>query len=1052
MATATRTTEVPEEPSSSAPETGERGEGQDVLVEPSQAPAVQCTSPDGGMESDSEEAETTGVRVEGPGPLEPLSELIILDDRRGTARNILEIPGAADAGGRIHQTGRTPGTSGRPCVILGMPWLKYQNRYINWEYRTVTFRDGFYNGPAEAVSIADVFGEAEADQLPPHHKTDCAIELDPEAKLPKPKTYPMTQKELAALQTEKEHEALLRQVLAKLRAVKLYAKLSKCEFHKSQLDYLGYRVSVQGIEMDPAKVQAVVNWRQPRTRKQLQSFLGFTNFYRQFIEGLAEIALPLTDLLKTKGQGETWVTQRTLKIKYCISFWGKNITCYWDLLPEMDSPSTYTLQVTEEAGRCQRDFGLTKNCVADQGERSCGIPVENLFAFYKIKLIAQNRRLRADSLEKCIHGMGIVKLSPPVLKVTAHQSHCLQLEWNLLGDELMSAAEAQYEIQYHDLVEMAWMQVNFTAVENVPVFANICGLFPFTNYSIQVRAKYLHSSASQSDGGPFWSDWSLEKFARTLPAVPSRGPAFWRKLGSPGADKKRVSVLMWKPLKPKEANGEILGYSLHSQRKGEPMRPECVTHDLQCTLLLPAREEFIFFLTAKNTVGISPPTKLVIPAFRNPEEPPPSRLPILASPAGDHSLLLQWSLPSTPKMDFILEWNKLPGKEGGNPHWQYQPENINHAVITEAIKPGNLYALKIFGLLDGRLGAFGSTQAYAKQIAPLRAPALYPTQVWKSWVELQWESLPLEERGGEIRNYTIYYKEERKDDYRTVVLDSSAHRCIINGLAPGSIVRVYLVAASEGGNTRGPMLSIRTKNYDYGEVEILLSVFCIGFIILLAGTLVCFSRHRSYVNKLRKYLWPQIPDPGKSNLATWMPQNMCLDFTSHCNEKWSHAYLGVTITDLKKVFPSQPVDPEPELFLGTQCLGESPKALQKAAPVITDGIVSREPEDQQLQKPLAAWNEVEYSRVLVVKNNHGPDETWSSPSRMWSLPNCWDLANTCPESPFSQQSWAQNLTYETFLDVRSYNRETIESTDEFPLLVSLVAMEGDLHSAERSHT
>ncbi|KAG8147610.1 hypothetical protein E2320_022515 [Naja naja] len=71
------------------------------------------------------------------------------------------------------------------------------------------------------------------------------------------------------------------------------------------------------------------------------------------------------------------------------------------------------------------------------------------------------------------------------------------------------------------------------------------------------------------------------------------------------------------PLKPKEANGEILGYNLRSQRKGELIAPECITHHLQCQLLLPAGEEFTFYLTAKNTVGISPPTKLVIPAFRN---------------------------------------------------------------------------------------------------------------------------------------------------------------------------------------------------------------------------------------------------------------------------------------------------------------------------------------------------------------------------------------------------------------------------------------------------
>ncbi|XP_070600962.1 granulocyte colony-stimulating factor receptor-like isoform X4 [Erythrolamprus reginae] len=652
------------------------------------------------------------------------------------------------------------------------------------------------------------------------------------------------------------------------------------------------------------------------------------------------------------------VMPRTLEVKYCVSFWGKNITCYWDLLPEMDFPTTYTLQVTEEAGRCQRDFGLPKNCVADPGEHWCGVPVENLFAFYKIKLIAQNQKLQADSLEKCLHGMSIVKLSAPVLNVVLPQSRCLQPQWNQPGDELISATEAQYEIRYCDLVELPCLQ----------------------------------------------------------------------------------------PLKPKEANGEILEYSLRSQRKGELPVPECITHHLQCRLLLPASEEFLFYLTAKNTVGISPPSRLMIPAFHNPEVPP-SPLSILVSSAGDHSLLLQWPLPSNPKMDFVLEWTKVAEKEGGDPHWQHQPENASQAVITEAIEPGHLYAVKVFGLLDGRLGAFGSAEAYSKQIAPLRAPALYPTQVWKSWVELQWERLPLEERGGEIQNYTLYYKEEKKDDYRDVVLDSSVHRYVIKGLTPGSTMRVYMVTANEGGSTRGSVLSIRTKNYDYGEAEILISVFCIGFIVLLAATLVCVSRHRS----LQKYLWPQIPDPRKSNLATWIPQNMCLDFTTQGNEKWSQAYLGVTVSDLIQVFPSQPENADPGLFLGKPLWPvESPKALQKVIPMAKTRTLSQEPEDQHLHKSLAAWNEVEYSQVLVIKSGQGPGQTWSASPCIWS--SCWDLAKTRPGSPFNQQFWVQNLTYETLSDVKSYKRATIGSLGEFPLLVSLVTLEGELcGSREKSH-
>lgn len=54
--------------------------------------------------------------------------------------------------------------------------------------------------------------------------------------------------------------------------------------------------------MDPGKVKAILEWEAPGTRRQLQSFLGFMNFYRQFILTFTQIALPITNVLKT-GKG-----------------------------------------------------------------------------------------------------------------------------------------------------------------------------------------------------------------------------------------------------------------------------------------------------------------------------------------------------------------------------------------------------------------------------------------------------------------------------------------------------------------------------------------------------------------------------------------------------------------------------------------------------------------------------------------------------------------------------------------------------------------------------
>lgn len=101
--------------------------------------------------------------------------------------------------------------------------------------------------------------------------------------------------------TMEEHVLLVHKGLEKLLAAKLFVKVSKCEFHRTELDYLGYRISKKRLRMNPKKVAAIMEWQTLETRKQVQSFLSFANFYCQLIPAFAHIALPLTDLLHTKG-------------------------------------------------------------------------------------------------------------------------------------------------------------------------------------------------------------------------------------------------------------------------------------------------------------------------------------------------------------------------------------------------------------------------------------------------------------------------------------------------------------------------------------------------------------------------------------------------------------------------------------------------------------------------------------------------------------------------------------------------------------------------------
>ena len=116
--------------------------------------------------------------------------------------------------------------------------------------------------------------------------------------------------------TLEEHIEQVRKVLRALQQKSLLVKLEKCEFHKQSVRFLGYILTINGIKMDPKKVEAVLNWPTPTSVKELQSFLGFANFYRRFIEGYSRITAPLTDLTRkdpdgSKHQGKqpfTWGT------------------------------------------------------------------------------------------------------------------------------------------------------------------------------------------------------------------------------------------------------------------------------------------------------------------------------------------------------------------------------------------------------------------------------------------------------------------------------------------------------------------------------------------------------------------------------------------------------------------------------------------------------------------------------------------------------------------------------------------------------------------------
>ncbi len=96
--------------------------------------------------------------------------------------------------------------------------------------------------------------------------------------------------------TKEEHRQITWEVLKTLRKHKLFLKAEKCEFEVLEMEYLGVVISEGSICMDPVKTKGILDWPVPTKKKELQSFLGFTNFYRHFIKDYSKIVKPMTQL------------------------------------------------------------------------------------------------------------------------------------------------------------------------------------------------------------------------------------------------------------------------------------------------------------------------------------------------------------------------------------------------------------------------------------------------------------------------------------------------------------------------------------------------------------------------------------------------------------------------------------------------------------------------------------------------------------------------------------------------------------------------------------
>ena len=115
----------------------------------------------------------------------------------------------------------------------------------------------------------------------------------------------------------------LNKVFEKFQKAGLKIKLSKCQFLQTHLHYLGHRISANGLEPLPEKLEAIMNLAPARNADEACQILGLLGYYRSFVPAFANITLPITSLLK-KNTPFIWSDKCQLALEYLKEIFCNN--------------------------------------------------------------------------------------------------------------------------------------------------------------------------------------------------------------------------------------------------------------------------------------------------------------------------------------------------------------------------------------------------------------------------------------------------------------------------------------------------------------------------------------------------------------------------------------------------------------------------------------------------------------------------------------------------------------------------------------------------------
>ncbi|XP_063787196.1 interleukin-27 receptor subunit alpha isoform X2 [Pseudophryne corroboree] len=442
---------------------------------------------------------------------------------------------------------------------------------------------------------------------------------------------------------------------------------------------------------------------------------------------------------------------------FCCIIQGKieDLNCTW-----RSAQRTASLQSLTNPKDPPRHFTL------QPGQKWLLLPRENLTYSHRYHLRVSGGDKEEALIFTYSHDGENVFIRPPALNSSVSEDMTVEVFWENPAD---SPHPLLVELRYRILGDSSWTLANESDLE-----VNAYSLDdpePYTKYEFQIR--YLPDE-QQKNRGSLWS----ESYVLTTPEdVPTGTLDVWRSL-----EKWPLLLIMWKPLSPQSARGEILNY--HVVFSGTESK---ITEALCCSMIMPAQTTHVC-VSARNSKGLGNGTCLT---------PLCSGISLFGGRAwGDASgrINVWWEEPLSPRLplSYLVEW-----REDGNKqlNWTRSQTANQTLILPDVFTTGVLYHISVFALKDDECVANLSTETYSLEGVPSASPNFFIHVLTSTEAVISWDEIPVQHRRGNLKHYSIYVNSTDRYQHHKVYSGNET----LSGLSPGTVYTVWMTATTTAG-------------------------------------------------------------------------------------------------------------------------------------------------------------------------------------------------------------------------------------------------------------